>query len=103
MIVLMAIGKTRRISKRLVVLMVELATTLEEPKGRHLLNLNLPLLMVEQEAKERERVILKAMLNLNMKPLRVVRECVGLYDGKRTKGLGYETVEKDTLLPLAIR
>ena len=83
--------------------MVELATTLEEPKGRHLLNLNLPLVMVEQEAKARERVILKAMMNLNMKPLRVVRECVGLYGGKRTKGLGYETVEKNALLPLAVR
>ena len=54
-------------------------------------------------AKARERVILKAMLNLNMKPLRVVRECVGLYGGKTTKGLGYETVEKNTLLPLAVR
>ena len=70
MIVLMAIGKTRRMSKRLVVLMVELATTLEEPKGRHLLNLNLPLLMVElatalEEPKGRH------LLNLNL-PLLMV-------------------------------
>lgn len=53
----------------------KVATTLEELMGR-------------QEA--RERVTLK----LIMKPLRVVRECVGLKGGRKAKGFGYETLEK---------
>lgn len=52
---------------------------------------------------ERERVILRPIPNLIMKPLRVVGECIGLKGGRKKKGFGYEILERNTLLPLAKR